>query len=112
MDKPKSKSEEVRQYLREHPYADNQAVITGLKELREIYVTANLVNQVRHDYKHKKVQEVKAVVGDEPILKVKKLADEVGGIDNLIRLAFTIKQLFGGEVENGDKEEPDSGINS
>lgn len=108
MDKPISKSEQVRQYLKKCPYADNNAVIAGLKS-EGIEVTANLVNQVRHDYKHKKVQEVKAVVGDEPILKVKKLADEVGGIDNLIRLAFTIKQLFGGEVENGDKEESDSG---
>lgn len=105
MEKTISKSELVRQFIAKHPYTDNAAVIAGLKS-EGVEVTANLVNQVRHDYKHKKVKEVQAVVGDQPILKVKKLADEVGGIDNLIRLAFTIKQLFGGEAEDGKTEEP------
>lgn len=98
-----SKSESVRQYLKQHPDATNPQVINGLRE-SGVEVNANLVNQVRHDYKHKQVKEVKAALSDEPILKVKRLADELGGVDTLIRLAFTLQQLLG-EADRGDKEE-------
>lgn len=99
-----SKSESVRQYLRQHPDATNQQVINGLREVG-VEVNANLVNQVRHDYKHKQVKEVRAATSGEPIIKVKKLADELGGIDTLIRLAFTLQRILVEEANRGNKEE-------
>lgn len=96
-----SKSESVRQYLAKHPDSTNQQVIDGLR-IEGVEVNANLVNQVRHDYKHRKV---KVATSSEPIVKVKKLADELGGIDTLLRLAFTLQQLLGEGAKHGNQEE-------
>jgi hypothetical protein len=102
-----SKSEAIRQFFKEHPNATNTEVVDGL-QLKGIEVNANLVNQVRHDYKHKKAREAAMIPDDnEPLLKVKRLADELGGLDRLIQHAFLLKRLFGGdeEVTNGSSQE-------
>ncbi len=103
-----SKSEAIRQFFKGNPLASNQEVVEKLA-MQGIEVNANLVNQVRHDYKHKKAKEAALIPDDsEPLLKVKRLADELGGLDRLIQQAFLLKKLFGEgdeEVTNGDSQE-------
>lgn len=101
-----SKSEMIREYLKSHPYASNRQVIDAFNE-KSIEITANLINQVRHDYKAKVVKQAELVTDEEPLLKVKKLADEVGGVDRLFQLVLLLKKLFGDEkgVKDGAQEE-------
>lgn len=99
-----SKSEAIRQFFKAQPYASNQEVVEGLAS-QGVSVNSNLVNQVRHDYKHKKVRESALVTDEQPILRVKKLADEVGGVDRLIQLAYLLKKIIGGEEVNNGSEE-------
>lgn len=99
-----SKSESIRQFFSKHPYATNQEVVDGLSK-DGVVVNANLINQVRHDYKHKKISQPVLVSNEEPLLKLKALADEVGGVDRLIQLAFLLKRLIG-----EDKNDRESGF--
>lgn len=94
-----SKSEEIRQFFRDFPDATNTEVIEGLA-LKGIEVSVNLVNQVRHDYKHKKKLN-SSEDQDEPLLRVKRLADDLGGVDRLIQLANLLKKLLRGEEKDG-----------
>jgi len=92
-----SKSEAIRQFFKDHPLASNPEVIDGLSR-QGVDVNANLVNQVRHDYKHKKAKEAALIPDDnEPLLRVKRLADDLGGVDRLIQLAFLLKKVIGGD---------------
>ena len=112
-----SKSEAIRQFFKDNPNATNAEVVEKLAA-QGVAVSPNLVNQVRHDYKHKKgwdtPWEPPAHINDEdePLLKVKRLADELGGLDCLIYQAFLLKKLFGNEeVKNNAAQEcqPDRG---
>lgn len=94
----KSKSAEIRELFSEFPDATNLEVIEILAE-KGIEVSVNLVNQVRYDYKHK--NKLNSENQDEPLLKVKRLAEEIGGIDHLIQLATLLKKLFIREGRNG-----------
>lgn len=88
-----SKSEAIREFFKKNPFSTtNQEVVEGLAA-QGIEVNTNLVNQVRHDYKHKKVRETISVSEEVPLLKVKKLADELGGVDRLIQLSLLLKKL-------------------
>ena len=89
-----SKSELIRDYFSSHPNASNKDVATGLAS-KGVEVSSNLINQVRHDYKHKKVRGVE-VSDEEPLLKMKKMADELG-IDRVVQLALLLKKLIGEE---------------
>lgn len=89
-----SKSEVIRQFFKAKPNATNAEVVADLA-LKGVDVSANLINQVRHDYKHKK-----RVEDNDPLLRVKRLAEELGGIDRLIQLAGLLKRL----LDNGDED--------
>lgn len=92
-----TKSEEIRQFLKDHPDATNAEVVEELLQ-KGVFVSLNLINQVRYDYKHKKKQNFED--RNEPLLRVKQLADELGGVDRLIQLAELLKKLIGEEGRN------------
>jgi hypothetical protein len=98
-----SKSEAIRQFFKSNPNATNSEVVEGLAQ-DGIEVNANLVNQVRHDYKHKRTEVViSPILSEDALLRVKTVADEVGGIDRLIQLANFLKKLTGGENNGSQK---------
>lgn len=94
-----SKSEEVRRLLRENPKIPVKDVVSALGD-RGISVTANLVYFVKGKMKGrrqraKKVVDAVAVAtgNSDPIktiLKVKALADEMGGVKKLKALVDVI----------------------
>ena len=90
---PVNKSQAVRDFLAGHPDADTKAVVAGLAE-KGVKVAPTLVYFIRSKQRQAKRRAKRANVAEssrqtgsknpvEVVLRVKDLAREVGGIQNL-----------------------------